>query len=544
MNSNILNYQTSKKKKYNKLVKILSIKLNKIHKKKYHYSYWDKILGYFVLYHITACNRFFNSKIKSINYFSKKRIKILDDKNFYIPKNINNYRKCFQHSDFGQQQLFSLVFRFFYQRKLFNKFSSHYDKNKKEIKKNKKTFSFELLYYRFLNLIIRKIKHNSFKILVTRCYWSERHKQKIQLSLKGNLRCKDFYIPSINLSINNKLRNKLQHNNFNLKMDRFDKFFFYTLKYCLPKSVLEEYSYREKFTIDYLKKYLKLKYIINEAIDEDSMLLISQAKKKKIKSIYCEHNFLQNQFIGNIIEFIKIKFDYYFTLGWRSKDKKFISGGSFFEWIPINKNKIQNIPILFAEGVTVYRPPFTCSAYGESGKFNSENYIKMTKVFFNNLNSNILQNMWIKKYPPKYKKTFCYNPADKLIEKSKIKLTNNVKNSDLELSKYFNSAKLIVTNYLSTSYLQALISNKPAIIFFNSKSYFLNNKYKKIYDGLIKNNIMFKDPKKAASFLNKNFHKIDKWWSNKQTQEARLNFIRNNIKDPEYLYSVIKKKLK
>lgn len=302
--------------------------------------------------------------------------------------------------------------------------------------------------------------------------------------------------------------------------------------------------YREQFTLNYLTQFKNLKYIINEAIDEDSMLLISQAKKKKIKSVYCEHNFLQKQFIGNIIEFIKIKFDYYYTLGWKTNDKKFKSAGSLFEWISEDKQLIQEIPILFAEGVTVYRPPFTCSAYGESGKFNSENYIRMTKIFFNSLNKNILKNIWVKKYPPKYKKTFCYNPSDKIIEKSKMRLTNKVKNSNLELSKYFKSAKLIVTNYLSTSYLQALILNKPAIIFFNSRSYFLIKKHAKIYDELIRNNIMFKDAKKAALFLNKNFNHIDKWWSNKATQNARLNFIRNNINEPEYLYSVIKKNLK
>ena len=51
------------KKKYNKLLAILTLKLNKIHKKNYNNNYWDKILGYFILFHISACNRFFNSDI-------------------------------------------------------------------------------------------------------------------------------------------------------------------------------------------------------------------------------------------------------------------------------------------------------------------------------------------------------------------------------------------------------------------------------------------------------------------------------------------------
>ena len=123
------------------------------------------------------------------------------------------------------------------------------------------------------------------------------------------------------------------------ELDSFDKFFLATLKYFLPTSILEEYELREKFTINYLNQYKKLKYIINENLDEDSMMLIAQAKQKKIKSIHSEHNFLQQQFIGNIIEFISKKFDIFLTLGWKSNNKKFKPAGSFFKWIEKGSKK-------------------------------------------------------------------------------------------------------------------------------------------------------------------------------------------------------------
>ena len=96
----------------------------------------------------------------------------------------------------------------------------------------------------------------------------------------------------------------------------------------------------------------------------------------------------------------------------------------------------------------------------------------MNIVFFNTLKKFILKKIWVKEYPEKFKSFFCYNSINKEIHKSKIFFTNKIKDSNSNLDECIASAGLIVTNYLSTSYIQALISNKPTIIFFNSKSYF------------------------------------------------------------------------
>jgi putative transferase (TIGR04331 family) len=531
------------KKKYNKLLKILSIKLNQIHKKNYSQNYWDKILGYFILFHISSCNRYFNTKIKNTKSFSKIKVKILDKKSFYVPENIKNYRKCFQHSNFGQEQLFSAIFRFIYKKKIFRNFSTRYQLKKNRIIKNKKKFSSEFLFYRFFNFIFRKIINNNYKILITKCYWPQEHKQKIQFDFKGKLVCKDFYIPQKKTLINDNLRNRVSSINELTELDSFDKFFLATLKYFLPTSILEEYELREKFTINYLNQYKKLKYIINENLDEDSMMLIAQAKQKKIKSIHSEHNFLQQQFIGNIIEFISKKFDIFLTLGWKSNNKKFKSAGSFFKWIDKGSTK-KKYPIIFADGVTVHRPPFTCTAYGESGQFNSASYVNMNILFFNSLKKEILKKIWLKKYPDDSKKTFCYNPIDKKIGASKIKFVNKLEDPNIRLSNYINSAELIITNYLSTSYIQSLMTNKPTIIFFNPKSYFLNEKYHGIYKKLIRCKIMHNNPKEAAEFINHNYNNINKWWYDPKTQKARKEFVKANIKDSSNMYSVLNKVLK
>ena len=541
-----IKFSDFEKKKYKEILKILSIKLNKTHNIKCNIEFWDKLLGNFLLYHVATCNRYLNSKSKKIKQFKNYNFEILRQESFYTPFNTSDYRNCFQHSDFGQEQMFSMLIRFFFKNQKFKDTKKEYGKKNFKIQKqNKKKLSFKYLFYRIPNFFFRKIYKDKIKILVTNCYWANEIKHKMQFRFRGKLLYKNFYIPRIESLLNFDLRKKIfKVEKLKYKVDNFDNFFFYTLKFCMPKSFIEEFQYKSKFINNYLNKNKDLRIIINEALDEDSMFLIAFAKLKKIKSIYTEHNYLQLQFIGNIIEFITKKFDLFLTIGWKSKNIKLISAGSFYNWINGEDEIKEKYPILFVDGVSVKRAPFSSSAYGESGDYNSKNYVKMNQIFFNSLKKEVLKKIWIKKYPDNFKKTFCYNPIDKKIYSSKIIHTNKIKESNINFGNYVASAEMIITNYLSTSYIQALISNKPTVIFFNSKSYFLTNKHKDFFKELIKNNIMHEDPKDAANFINENYDNLNRWWFSPLTQRARKNFLKNNIKDTNNMYNVITKLLK
>ena len=96
-------------------------------------------------------------------------------------------------------------------------------------------------------------------------------------------------------------------------------------------SFIENFSFREKYTQVFLKRnrYKKLKFILNENLDEDNLLLNAVSSQKKIKNFYVEHNFLHHFFIGNYLDLILENFDKYITNGWGSKtNKKIIKGGT------------------------------------------------------------------------------------------------------------------------------------------------------------------------------------------------------------------------
>ena len=90
-------------------------------------------------------------------------------------------------------------------------------------------------------------------------------------------------------------------------------------------------------------------------------------------------------------------------------------------------------------------------------------------------------------------------------------------------------SKIIVVNYLSTGWLQALISNKPTIILWNKSAYQLSSKHRFFFNKLIESKIVHTDPIQAASFLKSIYDKPNIWWNKKETVEARNSFLLNNF---------------
>ena len=96
------------RKKYYKYLKILSQRLNNIHKNNYQIKFWNKILFYFLLIHITQCDRIFRNKNKILRI---KKVKYIKFKKFYIPNCQNDHRNLFHKSIVGQEKLFGTLIK-------------------------------------------------------------------------------------------------------------------------------------------------------------------------------------------------------------------------------------------------------------------------------------------------------------------------------------------------------------------------------------------------------------------------------------------------
>jgi putative transferase (TIGR04331 family) len=94
-------------------------------------------------------------------------------------------------------------------------------------------------------------------------------------------------------------------------------------------------------------------------------------------------------------------------------------------------------------------------------------------------------------------------------------------------------AKLVVVDYLSTAYLEALMLNVPTVFFWNRDTYYLEDAHRDFFDLLISARICHTDPLEAARFVDAVKDEPLQWWRAEAVQAARQRFLRENMGAPE-----------
>jgi len=205
----------------------------------------------------------------------------------------------------------------------------------------------------------------------------------------------------------------------------------------------------------------------------------------------------------------EMEFDYFISWGKTKKIKK----NTFLPTPQIKKYNLNffNNRILFISTLNCYLFP------GRQIKF--ERCIKRilkSMVFLDLIKKNL-------------KKKIIYQPHDvgqfKEVDLIKEKFPD-ILFSKKKAEKYFKNAKLIVFNNFSTMFLKSIGSNIPTIVINNDFSNF-NNNAKKIYKTLEENNIIFRNPKDAANFINENYENIFEWWNQTKVQDVVKFFCHN-----------------
>jgi putative transferase (TIGR04331 family) len=127
------------------------------------------------------------------------------------------------------------------------------------------------------------------------------------------------------------------------------------------------------------------------------------------------------------------------------------------------------------------------------------------------------------------------NPVyDKFIQKFNLESDLNV-----DCLTQMSQSKLIIIDYISTSFLEAIISNFPVIICL-TKGYYLEKEYSDFFIDLEQCGIIQTDPLKLAVFVNKIKDNPNEWWGSSIVQDARNKFIYDNIDTSEVILSQIK----
>ena len=99
--------------KVRKYTKILTRRLNEIHNVSHGSEFWEKALSLSLLRHTSMCHNFYQDCKENFDP-SLHDCQVIDTCCYYIPAKFDDHRTFLQHTDHGQEQLFSVYCNMFY----------------------------------------------------------------------------------------------------------------------------------------------------------------------------------------------------------------------------------------------------------------------------------------------------------------------------------------------------------------------------------------------------------------------------------------------
>jgi putative transferase (TIGR04331 family) len=536
--------------KYKKYILILSERLNKVHKKNYTVFFWKKCISLSLLRNITfiydmfqRCDSSFDPEI----HFCK----ILSEQSYYTPIDFNDHRIFFQSTAYGQEQMFSIYMKSFYP----NKYESISDNFVwPNIKKKERGNLINSFFHRLLRItpsifFIRFTKFlNYFKspsVVIIESFFNSKDLFEIIKKSKyktQNLTIKKSFKVQSNLNIEKRdVLSKL-----NSDFDKFDIYFFNSIKYCFPKIFVENFETIYIHYNKYFNRFKKLEYVVNESWigDNYASIAIAILQQKGVRHICNEHNYLSHQFLCNNCKYVIPLTDKYLTLGWFKEGyENLVKSGSLFEWVH-NREFKKEYDILYINGPPAVKIPEMNAAYGHFGGYNANLHYNFVHTFFSNLSSKNLYNSVFRGYPVDQYPVSHIEPQmfmydQKYLFNEYLKFFKVVDYSSTSAKIFIKKSRLIIIDYLSTSYLESILADIPTIFFWNENAYPLEMEYIGFYDKLISVGICQTDPIQAAAFVDKIIENPEDWWNSEVVQKARNEFISLNFGNKEVLKSYI-----
>ena len=318
--------------------------------------------------------------------------------------------------------------------------------------------------------------------------------------------------------------------------NKFEIFFLEQLKYNFPTIFLENYKKAVK-KLNECAFPSNPKLIIcgsDQESNEPFKFFIAKNIINGTKLYHLQHGGSYGTSDDYPIEKIQLKLsDRFLTWGWKNQNKKIIT--SYCQkthGVSIQQTKKSS-------GVIV--PIFEWNLHpgdiqgGRPRNLNDINlYTKNLKIFFSSLKPEIRKKSAFKFF--KYKEHYPNYILKKLMSKFDKK---NFFSSHKSTYNFLEKFKINIETVNSTGYLETLNLNLPTILIFDDQ-YCKIRKNVKNYFLLWRKNILFKSPKNAAKFINKNYKFIDTWWKSEKVQKAIKTFSNKFAKKTNDPYTFLK----
>lgn len=536
--------------KFVKYVNILSERLNQIHDTCYGMPFWRKTLSLSLERYITFLYEMFQNCELYFN-LNKHDCYVLSKESYHTPFDFDEQRNDFQYSNYGQEQMYSIYMHIFYPSGLKTLNCNYKYKGKVEssTKSTKISLIIRLLKQDLSRVTLEKVKRlllnkyysrNDIVIGIMGSFFSRKYLDLLVKESKGSIYPISWNIDQKDdgtLFLNErKYLSEDQHG-----FDKFDKYFFTSIEYCFPKIFVEYFKNVEQYYENYFNRFKKLKFVTSEAWLSDNSLCIALAllRERGVKHIYNEHNYLEHPWVGSLIHKEAELSDIFVSMGWYSKKiDNMVRGASLFDF-KLDEKPIKRYKISYISGRPKAKRPLYTSSYGWNCE-NAQKSFTFVKLFFSNLSYQCRSEILFKDYPVSnpedwlaYDQEFMLDPYLKHVQKA-----NDI---SVPAKLIMLQSNLVIIDYISTSYLEALIMNIPTIFFWNTNIYYLHNDYSDFFDLLISAGICQTDPIIAAHFVESIKDNPGKWWYSEKVQNSRKEFLNKNIGNPKNMIDFLLK---
>lgn len=529
--------------KFDKYVVLLAGRLNKVHGTSYGPAFWRRALSLSFERHITFCHEMFAN---CETYFdpAKHDCRVLSKSSYHVPAEFDDQRVFFQHSDYGQEQLFSLYMHVFHPAGL-KTVDARFERNpKRDAAAPKKSMAARLLAQGFSKATFEKVLTK----VLERYYSGRVHKIGILGSFftaaNQNLlmRLSEGAIyplawgtqPGSDAEpLSRDSRALLARGEAGF--DSFDRYFFASLEHCLPRIFVEDFKRVEKHYSDYFEGFKDLEYVTSEGWLSSSSLSIALAllKERGVRHIYNEHNYFEHPWVGSMIPKEASLADIFVSMGWSSdRIPNLVRGASLFDFGSDKKpEKLYKICFIGGGG-TAKRPNYTAS-YGWACE-NAPKYLDFVRRFLGALGGKTLSEMIYRGYPLlNYEDWLAYDQDYLLSPYSKQML----RHADITVpgKLIMLQSDLVVIDYISTSYIEAMIMDIPMVFFWDPEAYYLKPEFSDFFAPLVSAGICQTDPVKAAAFVESIKDDPRKWWNQEAVQKAKNEFLSKNLGRPKVM---------
>jgi len=286
---------------------------------------------------------------------------------------------------------------------------------------------------------------------------------------------------------------------YNLKINFLD---------FIPKTFFNLFKYNKEAKEKSNTSFLITSHVLLD--DKTRFLLIYKKLIKKKKIFNQQHGSAYQEVLKNLNLMPIIEDKISTQIFWGNANRKKICLPSpQISKINVNYHKKK---ILFISHPNMY---FAYAGHPVTHYKVSMQRIELTLKFLKSLDKNIKDKIY-------YKYLYRHFVEKDLIKK-KIKEINF---TNTKPEKLLNKVRLVILNYHNTMFLKCIGGNIPTVLV-NNNFNDLNHKARKIYKRLEENNIIFRNAKEAANFINKNYDNIYHWWNKKSVQNSVKLFSYN-----------------